>query len=272
MFETLEIFRDGQVATIWMNRPERHNAFNAQVIAELTQAFEAARRRSKACASIVLAGRGKSFSAGADLNWMKAAGEAGFEDNLADARKLATMLRRLAEMPKPTIARVHGAALGGGMGLAAACDICVAATAASFRHVGSQIRPHPLGHRSLCPARHRARARPRAISSPPSAFARARRVEIGLAHEVVEADRLDAGRGDAGRGPARGRAAGAGGRQGADPRHGRTIDQTIRLRRRRRDASPPSAGAGRLGRASPPSSTNARRAGADRMTKCSTRS
>ena len=81
---------------------------------------------------VVLAGRGKSFSAGADLNWMKAAGAASVEENLADARKLAGMLRTIAELSKPTIARVHGAALGGGMGLASACDICVAGDKAVF--------------------------------------------------------------------------------------------------------------------------------------------
>jgi len=188
MFETLEIARDGPIATLWMNRPDRHNAFNAQVIAELTQAFGLL-ADDESARVIVLAGRGKSFSAGADLNWMKAAGEASFEDNLADARKLAAMLRRLAEMPKPTIARVHGAALGGGMGLAAACDICVAAKDASF--ATSEVRfgliPSAIGPYVL-----------RAIGARQASryFLTAERIdarkalEIGLAHEVVEEDEL----------------------------------------------------------------------------------
>lgn len=188
MFETLEIFRDGQVATIWMNRPERHNAFDAQVIAELTQAFGQL-AFDKSARVIVLAGRGKSFSAGADLNWMKAAGEASFEDNVADARKLAAMLRRLAEMPKPTIARVQGAALGGGMGLAAACDICVAATDASFAtsEVKFGLIPSAIGPYVL-----------RAIGARQASryFLTAERIdarkalEIGLVHELVEEDQL----------------------------------------------------------------------------------
>ena len=131
MFETVEIEENNGVATIWMNRPDVHNAFNAQLIADLTAAFQAL-SLSESVRVVVLAGRGKSFSAGADLNWMKAAGEASLEANIEDARKLAKMLRALAELEKPTIARVQGAALGGGMGLAAACDICVASFKATF--------------------------------------------------------------------------------------------------------------------------------------------
>ena len=189
MFETLEILRDHQVATIWMNRPDRHNAFNAQVIAELTQAFELL-GADQSARVIVLAGRGKSFSAGADLNWMKAAGEASFEDNVADARKLAAMLRRLAEMPKPTIARVQGAALGGGMGLAAACDICFAATAASFAtsEVKFGLIPSAIGPYVLRAIG--ARQASRYFLSAERICAK-RAVEIGLAHEVVEAEDLD---------------------------------------------------------------------------------
>ena len=131
MYETLEILRDGGVTTIWMNRPDVHNAFNEQLIAELTAACQAL-DADDAVRVVVLAGRGKSFSAGADLNWMRRAADASVEASLADARKLAGMLRSLAEMNKPTIARVHGAALGGGMGLASACDICVAGEGAVF--------------------------------------------------------------------------------------------------------------------------------------------
>src|SRR5271166_1328853 len=128
---TVEIEGAGGVATIWMNRPELHNAFNPQLIDDLTAALLATGGAPTARV-VVLAGRGKSFSSGADLNWMKEAGEKHFDANFADAHRLAEMLRLLADMPKPTIARVHGAALGGGMGLAAACDICIASDHASF--------------------------------------------------------------------------------------------------------------------------------------------
>jgi methylglutaconyl-CoA hydratase len=190
MFETVEIEMKGAVATLWMNRPEVHNAFNARVIAELTHAL----RLLDAEASVrvvVLAGRGKSFSAGADLNWMKEAGEAGHEANLDDARRLATMLRTLAELNKPTIARVQGAALGGGMGLAAACDICIASLKASFATsevkfglIASAIGPHVL--RAIG-----ARQASRYFLSAERIDAQ-RALEIGLAHEAVAEERLDA--------------------------------------------------------------------------------
>lgn len=190
MFETLELVRDGAIGTVWMNRPERHNAFNAQVIAELTAAFTEL-GADGAVRVVVLAGRGKSFSAGADLNWMKEAGAASLEENLSDARKLAEMLRTLACLPKPTIARVHGAALGGGMGLAAACDLCLAASTASFAtsEVKFGLIPSAIGPYVL-----------RAIGPRQASryFLTAERIDaatarqIGLAHEVVAPDDLDA--------------------------------------------------------------------------------
>ena len=189
-YETLEIVREASVATIWMNRPDVHNAFNAQLIADLTTAcieLEA----DDTVRAVVLAGRGKSFSAGADLNWMKAAGEASEAENFADAMKLAGMLRTLAEMSKPTIARVHGAALGGGMGLASACDICIAGERALFATsevkfgiIPSAISPYvirAIGERQAY----------RYFQTAERIDAR-RAAELGLAHEAVASDELDA--------------------------------------------------------------------------------
>lgn len=189
-YETLEIVREAGVATIWMNRPDVHNAFNAQLIADLT----AACRELDADATVravVLAGRGKSFSAGADLNWMKAAGEASEAENFADAMRLAGMLRTLAEMNKPTIARVHGAALGGGMGLASACDICIAGDKAVFATsevkfgiIPSAISPYvirAIGERQA----YRYFQTAERIGST-------RAAELGLAHEAVATEELDA--------------------------------------------------------------------------------
>ena len=121
MFETLTIEHAGPVATIWMNRPEVFNAFNEQLIDELTRACELL-DKDAAVRVVVLGGRGPHFSAGADLNWMRRAAEASEQENLEDARRFARMLRTLSTLSKPTIARVQGAALGGGTGLAAACD------------------------------------------------------------------------------------------------------------------------------------------------------
>jgi methylglutaconyl-CoA hydratase len=190
MFETVEIEEGNGVATIWMNRPDVHNAFNAQLIADLTAAFQAL-SLSESVRVIILAGRGKSFSAGADLNWMKAAGEASLEANVEDARKLALMLRALAELEKPTIARVQGAALGGGMGLAAACDICIASLKASFATsevkfgiIPSAISPYVL--RAIG-----ARQATRYFQTAERIDAR-RAQDIGLVHEAVDDDGLDA--------------------------------------------------------------------------------
>lgn len=189
MYETLEIERVGGVATVWMNRPDVHNAFNARVIADLTAACKAL-DEDVSVRAVVLAGRGKSFSAGADLNWMKAAGAASESENFADAMRLAGMLRTLAEMSKPTIARVHGAALGGGMGLASACDICVASEKAVFATsevkfgiIPSAISPYVL--RAIG-----ARQATRYFQTAERIDA-ARAREIGLVHEVAEPEALD---------------------------------------------------------------------------------
>jgi len=190
MFVTLEIAHDGPVATIWMNRPDLHNAFDEILIAELTAACKAL-DADPDIRVVVLAGRGKSFSAGADLNWMKRAANNGVDDNLADARALAGMLRTLAEMKKPTIARVQGAALGGGMGLASACDMAVASTKAVFATsevkfgiIPSAISPYVL--RAIG-----ARQAYRYFQSGERIDATRAR-EIGLVHETVEPDQLDA--------------------------------------------------------------------------------
>jgi methylglutaconyl-CoA hydratase len=130
-YQTLEIETRNRVATVWMNRPEVHNAFDESLIRELTQAFERL-DRDEAVRVVVLGGRGKSFSAGADLNWMKRAASYTVEQNLRDARALAQMLKTINRLSKPTVARVQGAALGGGTGLTTACNIAIASTQASF--------------------------------------------------------------------------------------------------------------------------------------------
>ncbi len=190
MTSTLEITRDGPVAAIWMNRPEVHNAFDETLIADLT----AACRELDADDSVrvvVLAGRGKSFSAGADLAWMKRAANYTVEENLADAGALAAMLRTLANMKKPTVARVQGAALGGGTGLTAACDIAIASSAAVFATsevkfgiIPSAISPYVL--RAIGP-----RQALRYFQSA-ERFDAARARELGLVHEVVAPEQLDA--------------------------------------------------------------------------------
>jgi len=120
-----------EVATISLNRPDLHNAFNEVMIAELTAEIEQVQAEPDV-RLIVLAGEGRSFCAGADLKWMQKMVGYTREENIADAGALAKMLRVLRDCPKPTIARVHGPVYGGGVGLVAACDMCVALKKATF--------------------------------------------------------------------------------------------------------------------------------------------
>ncbi|WP_218897894.1 enoyl-CoA hydratase/isomerase family protein [Sphaerotilus montanus] len=187
---TLKIDRRGEaarcVAWVWMAKPAVHNAFDETLIAELTATLLAL-DADPTVRVIVLAGEGKSFSAGADLTWMQRQGAASVDENLADARRLAELFRTLSTLAKPTIARVHGAALGGGMGLAAACDICVASDRAVFATsevkfgiIPSAISPYvirAIGERQA----YRYFQTAERISA-----ARAR--EIGLVHEVTDSE------------------------------------------------------------------------------------
>lgn len=190
MYETLEIERAGKIATIWMNRPAVLNAFDEQLIAELAAAC-AELDADASVRVVVLAGRGKHFSAGADLNWMKRASQFTHEQNVEDARKFANMLRTLSEMSKPTIARVQGAALGGGTGLTAACDMAIASSDAVFSTsevkfgiIPSAISPYVL--RAIGP-RHALR-----YFQSAERISAERALTIGLVGEVVPLAELDA--------------------------------------------------------------------------------
>ena len=119
------------VARVVLNRPDRHNAFDDKIIHSLSLIFDALARQSEVRV-IVLSAEGKSFCAGADLHWMRRSAECDFDANRADAMALAEMLAKLDRMAKPTVALVQGGAYGGGIGLAAACDIAIAADDARF--------------------------------------------------------------------------------------------------------------------------------------------
>ena len=131
MTDSLAIEHQGPIGLVTLNRPDRHNAFDDTLIAELTatlRQFEA----DDTVRVVVLSGAGKSFSAGADLNWMKRMAGFSKEDNQRDAMALGALMRTLAHLRKPSVARVQGAAYGGGVGLVACCDIAVASQAAVF--------------------------------------------------------------------------------------------------------------------------------------------
>jgi methylglutaconyl-CoA hydratase len=131
MADNLIVERRDLVAIVTLNRPEVRNAFDDVLISNLTGVLEDL-DRDDAVRVVVLAGAGKAFCAGADLNWMKRMAGYGYEDNLKDAHALAAMLKTLDRMSKPTVARVHGPAYAGGVGLVAACDIAIGSQAAEF--------------------------------------------------------------------------------------------------------------------------------------------
>ncbi len=178
------------VATVTLNRPEIHNAFDDALIAALTQAFDRL-EKDGSVRVLVLTGAGKNFSAGADLNWMRRMGGFSPAENLADAMALSTMLRRLNDFPKPTVARVNGAAFAGGVGLISCCDIAIAASDAIF--AVSEVRyglvPGTIGPHLVAAIGSRAARRLFQTAERISAD-EARR--IGLVHESVPRAELDA--------------------------------------------------------------------------------
>jgi methylglutaconyl-CoA hydratase len=195
MSDPVIVARDGPVARVTINRPEVHNAFNEHVIAGLQSAFDGL-REDASVRVVVLAGKGKSFSVGADLQWMRRAATWSEDENRRDATALAKMLRTIAEFPKPVIARVHGNAFGGGSGLAAASDVAIAAESATFGFtevrlglVAATIAPHVVEKIGA------GRARPLFVTG--ERFSALRAAEIGLVHRVVPDDQMDAAVSDA---------------------------------------------------------------------------
>jgi methylglutaconyl-CoA hydratase len=131
MYETIDVDVVNSVASVTLNRPEVRNAFNARMIAEISDAF-AELSVHPDVRVIVLSGHGSSFSAGADISWMRASLDLGVEENVVDAERMWDMFAAIDTTPQPVIARIHGAALGGGMGLASCCDVVVASDGARF--------------------------------------------------------------------------------------------------------------------------------------------
>ena len=128
---TLQISQQGAVLRITLNRPQVRNAFNDEVIQELTQAFQDAGQRTDVRA-VVLAAEGPAFCAGADLHWMRRMADYTRAENVADAAALATMLHTIYTCPKPTVARIQGDVYAGGVGLVAACDMAVSVDSANY--------------------------------------------------------------------------------------------------------------------------------------------
>lgn len=189
--ESLLTHTDGRgVATVTLNRPEVHNAFNDDLIARLDRAFTQL-GADPGVRVIVLAGNGKSFCAGADLNWMKAMAGYSEAENVADSSRLADMLYKIYSCPKPTLARVQGAALAGGVGLISACDMVVAAEHAKFAITEVKLGLIPANIALyLVPSIGMRAVRRYGMTGDRFDAAEARR--IGLIDEIVPAERLDA--------------------------------------------------------------------------------
>ena len=188
--ETLDVEVRNSVAMVALARPDVHNAFNATLIDELNRTLRAL-DADDTVRAVILLGQGRSFCAGADLGWMKAMAAYGHAENVADAAALAAMLATLARLSKPTIARVHGPAFGGGVGLVACCDIAIAAYDATFSLseaklglIPATISPYVI---EAIGARH---ARRYFLSA--ERFTAAEAFRIGLVHEIVPGGELDA--------------------------------------------------------------------------------
>ena len=183
MYQSILTEIDLGVGIITLNRPERHNAFDDALIGELSAAIDLM-TVEPAVRVLVISSTGASFCAGADLNWMKRAAGYSNDENLRDSRALAEMLRRLAQFPKPTIARVQGPAYGGGVGLVACCDVAIATIDAQFSLtevklglIPAVISPHviaAIGERYA-----------RRYMLTAERFSAAEAYRIGLLHELV---------------------------------------------------------------------------------------
>lgn len=188
-YQYIQTKTENAVATITMNRPEVHNAFNEDVIAELTQAFEQA-GADDAVRVVVLRGAGKSFSAGGDLNWMRKTADYTYDENVEDAMGLGRLLKTINTLPKPTIALVQGNAFGGGVGLTCCCDIAVAEEGTRFclSEVRIGLIPSIIAPYVIVAIGERQARR---------YFMTAERIDartaqqIGMVHEVAEAGKLD---------------------------------------------------------------------------------
>lgn len=189
-YTTLTIERDGAVASLVLNRPQVKNAFDEVMIRELAEATDAL-AHDDAIRVVILTGAGDVFSAGADLNWMKKVAGYGFEENVEDALIFARMLESLYRLPKPTIARINGVCLGGGVGLVSACDVAVSVPEAKFalREILLGIAPSAISPYVL---RKIGESHAHDYFLTGRTFDAARAREIGLVNEVVEHDLLDA--------------------------------------------------------------------------------
>ena len=189
-YEYLKRTDDGAVATVTLARPDSHNALNAALVEELTRCFEEISDDERVRVA-VLAGEGRSFCAGADVGYMGETAAFSYEENLEDARRLAMMFWTIDECPKPLIAKVQGAAMGGGAGLLAVADVAVVDAEARFAFSEVRLGIAPA---TIAPfvVRKIGASHARSLFLTGERFGAERAREIGLAHEVVSRNELDA--------------------------------------------------------------------------------
>ena len=189
--KTLDIRRPSKyVAQVWLNRPDVRNAFNDAVIAELTEAFEHLSKDNELRA-IVLGAHGKAFCAGADLNWMRAMSGYSWEENFADAQKLANMLWTLDQCPVPIVGRVQGDCYAGGMGLASVCDVLVASDNVTFCLSEARLGLLP-GTISPYVVRAMGAQAAKRYMVTAERFSATQAHAMGMVHEVTSLEALDA--------------------------------------------------------------------------------
>jgi methylglutaconyl-CoA hydratase len=188
-YETLELVRDGATLNLRLNRPDKRNAFNGTVIEDLTHAFTAV-DGDPDTRVVLLSGNGKSFSAGADLAWMIEQSGLSEADNASGAARMATMFLRIARCQKPVVVRIHGHALGGGSGLAAAADIAIATESTQFGLTEVKLGIVPAVISPFVMQKIGA-GRARALFLTGERFDGREAERIGLVHKAVTEDRLD---------------------------------------------------------------------------------
>jgi methylglutaconyl-CoA hydratase len=188
-FRTVLVVKEGKVLRLTMNRPQVHNAFNAEMIRELAAAFDAAKKDTEV-RLVVLTGAGQSFCAGADLNWMREIIRYSYEQNLHESRELAELMHSIYTLPKPTIARINGAVIGGGTGLFSACDIVISSDKAKFglSEVKIGLIPAAIGPYVI---RRIGESAARELFLTGERFDAQRALAIGLVNKVVAHEALD---------------------------------------------------------------------------------
>jgi methylglutaconyl-CoA hydratase len=188
-YSHLEITKRNGIGILALNRPDVHNAFNEALIGELTAACHALGADADVRV-VILTGNGPSFCAGADLNWMKKMAGYGRKENVADAAALAEMLRVLNELPKPTVARVHGNVFGGGVGLVACCDVAIASAESAFSLSEGRLGLIPATISPYVVEAIGARQARRYFLTA-ERFEAAEAYRIGLLHDIVPLPQLD---------------------------------------------------------------------------------